>query len=65
MKIVHIITRLIIGGAQENTLLSCQGQHQSGHQVTLLTGLQRAIEMAGPQKINDLTIKNPRTLISE
>jgi protein-tyrosine phosphatase len=30
-----------------------------------LTGLQRAIEMAGPQKIHDLTIKNPRTLITE
>jgi glycosyltransferase involved in cell wall biosynthesis len=38
MKIVHIITRLIIGGAQENTLLSCEGQHQSGHDVTLITG---------------------------
>lgn len=38
MKIVHIITRLIVGGAQENTLLSCEGQHEHGHEVTLLTG---------------------------
>ncbi len=38
MKIVHIITRLIIGGAQENTLLSCEGQHALGHDVTLITG---------------------------
>jgi len=38
MKIVHIITRLIIGGAQENTLLSCEGQHNRGHEVTLITG---------------------------
>ena len=38
MTIVHIITRLIIGGAQENTLLSCEGQHARGHDVTLLTG---------------------------
>jgi glycosyltransferase involved in cell wall biosynthesis len=38
MKIVHIITRLIIGGAQENTLLSCEGQHDRGHEVTLLSG---------------------------
>ena len=38
MRIVHIITRLIIGGAQENTLLSCIGQHQRGHDVTLITG---------------------------
>ena len=38
MKIVHIITRLIVGGAQENTLLSCEGQHRDGHEVTLITG---------------------------
>lgn len=38
MRIVHIITRLIIGGAQENTLLSCEGQHDRGHEVTLVTG---------------------------
>jgi len=38
MRIVHIITRLIVGGAQENTLLSCEGQHDLGHQVTLMTG---------------------------
>ncbi len=38
MKIVHIITRLIVGGAQENTLLSCEGQHDRGHDVTLVTG---------------------------
>src|SRR6185436_11623120 len=38
MKIVHIITRLIVGGAQENTLLSCEGQHDRGHEVTLVTG---------------------------
>ena len=30
MRIVHIITRLIVGGAQENTLLSCEGQHRRG-----------------------------------
>lgn len=38
MKILHIITRLIVGGAQENTLLTCEGLHQRGHAVTLLTG---------------------------
>jgi glycosyltransferase involved in cell wall biosynthesis len=38
MRIAHIITRLIIGGAQENTLLSCEGQHDRGHEVTLITG---------------------------
>jgi glycosyltransferase involved in cell wall biosynthesis len=38
LQIVHIITRLIVGGAQENTLLSCEGQHDRGHDVTLITG---------------------------
>lgn len=38
MKIVHIITRLIVGGAQENTLISCAGQRGRGHEVTLITG---------------------------
>jgi len=38
MRIVHVITRLIVGGAQENTLLSCEGQHDRGHDVTLITG---------------------------
>ena len=38
MRIVHIITRLIIGGAQENTVLTCRGLAQHGHEVTILTG---------------------------
>lgn len=39
MKIVHVITRLIIGGAQENTLLSVEDLHHDYHDdVTLITG---------------------------
>lgn len=38
MKICHIITRLILGGAQENTVLTCEGLAQRGHDVTLVTG---------------------------
>lgn len=38
LRVVHVITRLIVGGAQENTLLSCEGQHDLGHDVTLMTG---------------------------
>ncbi len=38
MKIVHIITRLILGGAQENTLLTCEGLQRKGYDVTLITG---------------------------
>ena len=39
MKVAHIITRLIVGGAQENTLLTVQGQqHDYGDDVSLITG---------------------------
>lgn len=38
MRICHVITRMIVGGAMENTLLSCEGLHQRGHEVSLLTG---------------------------
>ena len=41
MKVVHIITRLILGGAQENTLLSVEDQHYLWHdEVALITGKQ-------------------------
>lgn len=38
MKILHLITRLILGGAQENTLLTCEGLAQRGHEVILAYG---------------------------
>jgi glycosyltransferase involved in cell wall biosynthesis len=38
LKIVHIITRLILGGAQENTLITCKLLAERGHEVTLITG---------------------------
>lgn len=38
MKIAHVITRLIVGGAQENTVLTCEGLAARGHDVTLLSG---------------------------
>ncbi len=38
MKIVHVITRLILGGAQENTLITCKLLAERGHDVTLITG---------------------------
>ncbi|MBI4579553.1 MAG: glycosyltransferase family 4 protein [Planctomycetes bacterium] len=42
--VCHIITRLIVGGAQENTILTCQGLHERGWRVTLITGQE-----AGPE----------------
>jgi len=38
MRIVHVITRMILGGAQENTLITCEGLRARGHDVTLITG---------------------------
>ena len=39
MRTAHIITRLIIGGAQENTLFNVDDQHHLfGDEVCLITG---------------------------
>ncbi|MDE0889438.1 MAG: glycosyltransferase family 4 protein [Phycisphaerales bacterium] len=38
MKIMHISTRLILGGSQENTVFSCAGQADAGHAVSLVFG---------------------------
>lgn len=37
-RIMHISTRLILGGSQENTVLSCEGQLERGHTVSLVFG---------------------------
>ncbi|MGD9689804.1 MAG: glycosyltransferase [Phycisphaerales bacterium] len=38
MRILHVSTRLILGGSQENTVLSCEGQARLGHDVHLAFG---------------------------
>lgn len=38
LRILHISTRLILGGSQENTVLSCEGQAGLGHDVHLAFG---------------------------
>ena len=38
VRILHLSTRLIVGGSQENTLLSCRGAADAGHQVGLAFG---------------------------
>lgn len=38
MRVAHVITRLILGGAQENTLLTCEGLLRRGDAVLLVTG---------------------------
>jgi glycosyltransferase involved in cell wall biosynthesis len=40
LRVLHVITRLIVGGAQENTLFTAIGQHRTpGFRVTLLAGI--------------------------
>lgn len=40
LRVLHVITRLIVGGAQENTLLTAAGQQRSPHRdVSVLAGL--------------------------
>ena len=38
LKICHVITRMIVGGAQENTLFTIKGHLEKGHLVELATG---------------------------
>jgi glycosyltransferase involved in cell wall biosynthesis len=44
MRIGHVITRLIVGGAQENTVSSCIGLRKLGHDVDLVIGPQTGPE---------------------
>ena len=45
MVIVHVITRFIRGGADENTLLTCNGQAELGHRVHLIVGYESHPDM--------------------
>jgi len=66
LKICHVITRMIIGGAQENTLFTIIGQIRNGHDVTLLTGptegpegkLLAAFNYPEKNKINIVTLNS-------
>jgi glycosyltransferase involved in cell wall biosynthesis len=69
MKIVHIITRLILGGAQENTLITCKILAQRGHDVTLVTGPALGpegdlYEFAQNQKFNFVILNDLRRQIN-
>lgn len=45
IRVLHIITRLILGGAQENTLWTVVGQQRSGrYDVVLLSGIDEGPE---------------------
>lgn len=45
VRVLHIITRMIVGGAQENTLLSVEGlDEMPQYEVTLASGIDRGPE---------------------
>ena len=70
MRILHISTRLILGGSQENTVLSCEGQALRGHEVHLAFGpiygpegslLERVEAFRAPASPGDSDV-NPRRI---
>ena len=72
MRIMHISTRLILGGSQENTVLSCEGQARRGHVVSLVFGpiygpegslLERVekFRTAGPGEIESISTDQAAT----
>ncbi len=59
MKICHVITRMIVGGAQENTLFSVKGHLNHGHETVLVTGPTRGPEgkLLQGQKLPNLHVE--------
>ena len=68
LKICHVITRMVVGGAQENTLFTALDHAEKGHDVTLVTGFSpgREGELLQKAKLNDkLKIVETPTLCRE
>ena len=73
LHICHVITRMIIGGAQENTLLTVKGLAQRGHEVTLITGpttgpegkLLDQVETSAVEIVEEPTLVRPLNLLQD
>ena len=63
MKICHIITRLIIGGAQENTIFTVEGLVKKGYKVELISGPTKGPEGSLEEKIKEKGI--PLIIVKE
>ena len=69
MKICHVITRMIVGGAQENTLLTVEGLDRlGGYNTTLITGPALGpegslIERARTNKVDLMVLESMRRAI--
>jgi len=56
MKVCHVITRLIVGGAQENTIATCIGLRKRGHEVDLVIGPQTGPEGSLLSQVGDVPV---------
>jgi len=56
MKVCHVITRLIVGGAQENTVATCVGLRKRGHEVDLVIGPQAGPEGSLLSQVGDVPV---------
>src|SRR5215831_20523686 len=60
MRVTHVITRLIVGGAQENTIASVLGLRQKpGIQVNLLSG-----STTGPEGSLESSLKDDSSVLA-
>lgn len=62
MRILHISTRLILGGSQENTILSCEGQARLGHDVHLAFGPIYGPEGSMLDRVQQFRTSDARTI---
>ncbi len=62
LTILHISTRLIQGGSQENTVLSCEGQASLGHDVHLAYGPIFGPEGSYFDRANDFVASNGKKI---
>ncbi len=67
MRILHVITRLILGGAQQNTVMSCRAQVDAGHEVHLAYGPIHGPEgsLLGEARASGATLHEVPTMVRE
>lgn len=67
VRILHVITRLILGGAQQNTVMSCAAQVAAGHDVHLAYGPIHGPEgsLLDEAKASGATLHEIPTLVRE
>lgn len=64
LRILHLSTRLILGGSQENTVLSCEGQAANGHKVHLAYGPIFGPEGSMLERVEAFNVAHPSTAIA-